>query len=324
MVVEFIDLKPSYVNEAIELVLSSYQDEKKSVPFLPHETQLLGDLKDKVLHLFHNGSGVLAIDNHKLVGFIAGYLINDSFFGKNKGVYVPLFGHGVSKRYKSSLYEELYKYSAGKWVKRSYTSHAITCFAHEHNTINNWFWLGFGLRGVDGLRRVQSIPYNNGSMIEIKKSTTDDIIQLAKLHREHNLYYRTSPIFMPNAEEDPVDDLIAWSMEENRHIWIAYKDKKPVGYMRIQPTAENFISDHPEVMNITGAYVFPDERGIGVGLKLINEIQDWLKLKEYSLCGVDFEAFNTTGRSFWNKHFTPYTYSMVRRVDERITEIEFL
>ncbi len=33
--------------------------------------------------------------------------------------------------------------------------------------------------------------------------------------------------------------------------------------------------------------------------------------------GVDFESFNPTAYGFWLKHFTAYTYSVVRRVDER-------
>lgn len=315
--VEFIKLEQTYVDEAIKLVISSYQDEKFFVPFLPDAEFLLNDIRKKVAHLFQNGLGILATYNPKLVGFIAGYKIDEGFFGENKGIYVPLFGHGVNKKNKHWLYKELYTYAAENWVKQSYTSHAITSFAHDEDTINSWFWLGFGLRCVDGMRKVKTMPYSC-SEIDIKKSGKDDIPTIAPLHREHNLYYRTSPIFMPNLEEDPINDLAEWLKEENHHLWIAYKKNKPVGYMRIQPNAESFISAHPEVMNITGAFVAPKERKLGIAYKLLAEIQTWLEEKEYSLCGVDFESINIKGSTFWNKNFTPYTYSMVRRVDERI------
>lgn len=72
-------------------------------------------------------------------------------------------------------------------------------------------------------------------------------------------------------------------------------------------------------MNITGAYVLESERKKGIGTMLLGAIQEWLLQNGYTLCGVDFESINITGSRFWNKHFVPYAYSMVRRIDERIS-----
>lgn len=94
--------------------------------------------------------------------------------------------------------------------------------------------------------------------------------------------------------------------------------KKPVGYMRIQPNGERFISEHPDVMNITGAYILNNERRSGIGVALLATIQRWLIQDGYPLCAVDFESINTMGSNFWTKYFSPYTYTMVRRIDERI------
>ena len=38
------------------------------------------------------------------------------------------------------------------------------------------------------------------------------------------------------------------------------------------------------------------------------------------LVGVDYESINPKGNRFWFKHFLPYTYSLVRRIDERILD----
>ena len=43
-----------------------------------------------------------------------------------------------------------------------------------------------------------------------------------------------------------------------------------------------------------------------------------LKAEGYTRLGVDFESFNPTARGFWLRYFTPYTYSVARRIDERI------
>lgn len=34
--------------------------------------------------------------------------------------------------------------------------------------------------------------------------------------------------------------------------------------------------------------------------------------------GVDYETVNPTALHFWTKYFTPYTYSYIRRIDERV------
>lgn len=307
-----------YVDDAVDLVLSAYKEEKISVSFLPDEQELLKYLQESIANLFRNGTGIVAICNNRLIGFLAGFEANE-FFGKCRGIYSPLYGHGVLKEYRSSLFNELYKHVAKMWVEMSCMTHAITLFAHDKKSIDKWFWMGFGLRCVDAIREISPIDSYNQS-IDIKKVDDSHIPILADIHRKHNQYYRTSPIFMPNIEEDPIQDLTEWLEKQNHHIWVAYCDEKPVGYMRIQPNAESFISKHHNIMNITGAYVLNDERKSGIGAMLLDETQKWLLQNKYPLCGVDFESLNISGSSFWNKYFTPYTYSMVRRIDERIKE----
>jgi GNAT superfamily N-acetyltransferase len=316
--IRYEKLNEKYVDEALDLIMSAYIEEKSAVPFLPDEKDLANTLKVSIRNLFNNGIGVAAISDDELIGFIAGFEVKE-FFGKCKGIYSPLYGHGCKKEYRTVLYQELYKLAAELWIKKACLTHAITLFADDKDTIKEWFWQGFGLRCVDAIREVVPICVNNPSII-IAKADIRDIPALANIHRQHNLYYRSSPIFMPNKEEDPVVDLTNWLKRDNHHLWAAYQDKKPLGYMRIQPSAETFVSEYKDVMNITGAYVVDAERKTGVGTMLLGTIQDWLLKNGYTLCGVDFESINTAGSSFWNKHFTTYTYSMVRRIDERILD----
>ena len=129
-------------------------------------------------------------------------------------------------------------------------------------------------------------------------------------------------IFMPAEETPALESLKEWFSGENRHLWIAYENEMPVGFMRIQNEGESFITYHKSIMNITGAYIIPEKRGSHIATRLVNEIQKWLLDNNYPLLGVDFESFNIKGASFWNRHFTPYTFSLSRRIDERITEYQ--
>ncbi|MFH0993844.1 MAG: GNAT family N-acetyltransferase, partial [bacterium] len=145
---------------------------------------------------------------------------------------------------------------------------------------------------------------------------------IAELHRQHNHYYRETPIFMPNRDEDPLADLNEWFSGENRHLWVAMKGDQAIGYMRIQPQGESVISLHPLMMNITGAYVVPEERGSRCGTLLLDAVSRWGMANGYPLTGVDFESINPAAAAFWMKHFTAYAYSLTRRIDERILNFQ--
>jgi GNAT superfamily N-acetyltransferase len=316
--IQFEWLNEKYVNEAADLVISAYMEEKTAVPFLPYEKEDLCFLRKLITNLFDNGTGIAAVRDEELIGFIAGFEVKE-LFGKCKGIYSPLYGHGGKKEYRSVLYQELYTRAAEIWVTNACFTHALTFFAHDTETIDLWFRQGFGLRCVDSICESKTIPANNPSDTIIRKVDVLDIPALANIHRQHNMYYENSPLFMPRRNEDPVQDLTYWLKKDNHHLWAAYQDGKPLGYMRIQPEAETFVSKHRDVMNITGAYVLESERKTGIGTMLLGEIQEWLLQNGYTLCGVDFESINITGSRFWNKHFTPYAYNMVRRIDERIS-----
>jgi GNAT superfamily N-acetyltransferase len=314
--ITFEPINTNHTNAAAELILSAYQEERKVLPYLPDEPEYLSYFQKKIGNLFAKGKGIAALCDDQLVGFLAGFE-RDELWGNCKGIYSPLYGHGVIKEHRHRLYQELYQRAADVWVSNSCTNHALTFFAHEQETIHTWFWLGFGLRCVDAIREVKPIQANNPA-IHIRKTGLSDIPALAEIERGLHLHLRKSPMFMPIMEEDPIQHLTEWLSQPQHHMWVAYHDGKPLGYMRIEPIGETFVSEHASVMNITGAYVEDHERKSGVGVMLLGEIQQWLLQNGYPLCGVDFESFNPAGSNFWTKYFTPYTYSMVRRIDERI------
>ena len=59
-----------------------------------------------------------------------------------------------------------------------------------------------------------------------------------------------------------------------------------------------------------------EHRGKGINQKLLSLLLQKLKIQGYTRLGVIFESFNPWGSGFWLKHFTAYTHSVVRRIDE--------
>lgn len=303
-------------DQAVNLVLNSYDSVREKMKFLPQKHNYYDVVKKGITYLFSNGDGVIATENDKLLGFLYGYKVKE-LFGSCEGIYCPLFGHSTLKHNKRDLYELLYEKAAENWCEEKYLSHVITLFSSDEELLETWFWLGFGNRCVDSIREVSKIYVENDG-IEIIKANESDIKDIENIYDRNNEYFLKSPLFMPSNNKISILDLYKWMKNKNHHLWIAYKNNEAIGYMKIQPKGESFISLHDSVMNITGAYVDEEYRNIKTGKILLSEIQKWLLKNGYKYCGVDFESFNILGSRFWNKYFTPYTFSLVRRIDERI------
>lgn len=307
-----------YIQNALKLALRHYKREKSFNPILP-VFDSYKQLEHSIATLFEKGNGLVAIQNGHVIAYIAGFKVQN-FFGNVAGVYCPIYGHGFSSECHRKTLVQLYSNASDRWVKQELLTHAITLYSHENDLSDYLFWQGFGKRCSDAIRRVELLLTDDNSII-VKKINPSMYRMLANIHRLSNEYFRTAPIFMPNKDEDPIREQIEWNRFDNHHEFIAFRDHKPIGIMRLCPNAETFISDHPSVMNIKMMYIIESERNKGIGKLLLSTIQEWLSKHGYSLCGVDFETLNPLASAFWMKYFKPYTYSLVRRIDERIIDV---
>jgi GNAT superfamily N-acetyltransferase len=78
------------------------------------------------------------------------------------------------------------------------------------------------------------------------------------------------------------------------------------------------VSDDPEMLNICGGYSLESVRGSGASTAILSALLEWMREHGYMRLGVDFESFNRLGSRFWLRHFEPFTYSLFRRIDERV------
>jgi GNAT superfamily N-acetyltransferase len=316
MNIDIKKLKNCHLEDVVEIVLKNYQVERNSVSFLPPGNNFKHLIRPRLKKLIAEETGAVARANGKIIGFITGYKINE-FWGDCRGIYCPDYGHGVMGDNRKKVYQKLYKYSANEWVEGGFTHHALTVYAHDKETIDTFSWLGFGLRCVDAMRENAAIEKNN-TEVSIKKVGKEGISKIVNLQNKLRNYLTKSPVFIPVEKEAPEKYLDNWLTNNNRHLWVADKDKEAVGFMKIEPEGERFITELEEVMNITGAYVKEEYRQSRIGASLLGDIQKWLLDNDYNLCGVDYESFNLSGSNFWDNFFTPYTYSLVRRIDERV------
>ena len=72
------------------------------------------------------------------------------------------------------------------------------------------------------------------------------------------------------------------------------------------------------MLNICGMYFTEAHRGNGAADGLLEFVLQTLRKEGVPYLGVDYETINPNALRFWGKYFDSYTYSFVRRLDERL------
>lgn len=308
------DFTYKHIEQAKQIAKNNYHEECNFVPILP-----LVDLLPDLTEFADNELGVVAFEDGEMVGFICCYAPSDNHFGTTgvKGVFSPIHAHGTVKKDRQSIYSRLYQAAAEKWVSRGIISHAIALYTHDRAAVDSFFNNGFGLRCIDAMRTLEEIDSAEGLPCQFSELSKDEISRILPLKNLLIDHLRKSAIFMTYSPVSE-NELIETIERRKSRLFAAKMNDGIIAYIEIMDSGENFICEDANMMNICGAYCLPEYRGQGVFSNLLAFLIKTLKNEGYMGLGVDFESFNPTARGFWLKHFTQYTSSVVRRIDEFI------
>ena len=304
---EVLDFCSKHIQQAKRLIRENYQEERQAVPVLPTVGELPG-----LDELAENGLGCAAFEKGEMVGFLA--CLNpweNAFTTTARGTFSPIFAHGAVRSGRAQIYQRLYQAAAQKWADAGISSHSIGLYAHDHEAVGAFFQYGFGLRCVDAIRSMTPVkaPMCEGfSFFEVPDLSRN---RVEPLHRMLRAHFEKSPCFMKHTGPDH------WLKEKTR-LFAAADTSDIVAYIETADTAENFVTEVPQIQNICGAFCLPAYRGKGLYPNLLNFLIASLAIEGYTRLGVDYESFNPTAAGFWGKYFTPYTSGVVRRIDENV------
>ncbi len=304
---KLLDFTKEHISKASALAMENYEEERRAVPALP-PVKRLPDLSD----LARNGLGCAAFENGKMVGFLCCLdPWENAFTTSARGTFSPIYAHGAAVRERGRIYHRLYQAAAQKWADAGIASHSVGLYAHDRAAIEAFFQYGFGLRCIDAIRPMQPVAAPACGGFSFFELAPDRRPQLEPLHRQLEAHFEKSPLFMKHTKPD------RW-LEEKTRLFAAADGEKIAAYVEIADTAENFVTEEPQVQNICGAFCLPEYRGKGLYQNLLNHLIDVLKAEGYTHLGVDYESFNPTALGFWQKYFVSYTSGVVRRIDENV------
>lgn len=315
--IETIPLKEEHLEDAAALVSGRYGQLLQQEPLLPHRYRDVSNLLPLLLNIQTAGPGVVAIQDGRLVGFLAGWLM-PAFRGK-RSAYSPEWANAADLKDSRAIYEEMYSHLAAEWVADRFEAHYVSVFANDLNAIGAWHWLGFGMHSVDAVRGLQPTR-GVEPQIDIRRAELQDLKGLLTLNDELRHYMAGSPVFFV-AEKLSDDYFREWLESPGRLIWLAIVNEEPVAFMRMGPANDDVctIIFDDKTTSIYGAYTRESSRGKDIATALLDHAVRSARNMGYERCAVDFESMNLLGARFWlTREFRPVSFSFLRHVDERI------
>ena len=331
---DVVPLSGAHLEAAARIFCDRFRRARESVPALParHEEpdgalRLLADLAGRA-------PGVVAVEGGEVRGYLLGLPI-PSFFGNQKGVLVPIYGHGAHGAHgdhgehgehgaagpdRARLYRAMYASLAAKWVDAGYLNHAITVYADDSEAREAFFWNCFGLQVVDAIRPLEPIVAGRTDGVTVRRAVVEDAPALVPLSEGLYRHVASSPILFPLFRLLSAEQWTDWLTKDGNTVWLAWAGGEAIGYIRLEPPTYDvtYVVHDPKTIAISGAYVRPEWRRRGVAEAILGRAVEWASEAGYERMSVDFEAANQLARGFWLRHFSPVCHSLLRKVDERI------
>ena len=308
---QIVDFTKEWLPEAYRLAEANYREAQQKLPLLP-------DTPIPPLEYFaENGLGAAAVENGHLIGFLGCFEPwYPAFCTPNTvGIFSPLHAHAVQKENRIKIWQRLYQAAGEKWAKVGGASHAIALYSHDIDAQKALYQYGFGARCADFMRALTPISAAGLAQIRFAELPAADTKILHPLRSALVAHLGCSPTFMVHTP-DALSAFLKRREAEPPRMFAAFDGENPIAYIELTDKGENFASCTPGAQNICGAYCLPEYRGQGIAAALLSHIVEVLKTEHAQLLGVDCETFNPTAMGFWSKHFTQYTVSVVRRIDE--------
>lgn len=310
-----LDLK--YVEAAALLAQSEYEKAMHAYPAL-YKTDYTPDFKHLLTHLFNTGSGLVALEDESLAGYLAYYGPIDDMFGYVKGAFSPIHGNAFAGSDRIKTASLLFEKTSQKLLDQSILQYGLSLYTNDQEILQTFSLNGFGYRCADGildLRTSLDIQENKDvTYEEIQACDTAKVLPLKNALAKH---MGSTPTYFPILEETELEFEEKCSESTSRFFTATYASQL-VGYVEVTGEGETFLTEAEDYRHLCGAYLLPEYRGQNILQSLLKHVAQTLVSEGIEKLGVDCETLNPSAFGFWSKYFEIYAYSVVRRLDERV------
>ena len=329
MNLDVIPLQEQHLEDAASLFAAGYRVLRGRVASMPARHESVGSVLPKLQALAAKAPGVVAIRDGHVAGFLLGEVLPE-FRGK-RAVYSPEWTHAAEPAGRFDVYRAMYAKLSGQWAADGCSTHVITMLAHQDDVVDAYSRLEFGMAAVDAMRDVGPVQ-GDGSQSDIRQAGPSDLETVLDLIDALDQHVAAAPVFLycvdrerrQDARDARRKDIEQRLADPERPSWLALHGGRAVAYVHAQPgrTCEAYVVRDDKTARIATAFTNKHCRGRGIATALLDRAIDWARSTGRQRCAVDFEPHNIPGSRFWLRHFQPVCYSMIRRLDERVTSAD--
>lgn len=312
---QIMDLKDMELHGAALLFQREYEESRRSrnVPAMTPEME--ADVEAGLRQIRENAYGAALLEDGKLAGFLGFLGAIEGFHGDVRGAFSPLGASAFAGKDRARTASLLVQETAERMVKDGIFQFAISRPCGDEETGRALCLNGMGIRCSDAVLELAQYKKTDAEKaLPIRELRGQERQKIAPLYEQLDAHMRKSPCFFPK----PQGMVQSFLAREDVSILAAFWKDTAVGYMAVDEEGETFVTLREDMLNICGAYVSREFRSAGVAKQLLDAAVSMAQERGKTYLGVDYETVNPTALHFWTKYFTPYTYSYIRRIDERV------
>lgn len=310
---KFVNANMKYFEAAVDIAFETYSNECKYVKGIGSCNR--NDISVELTELFQKQSGILCLEDEKLVG----YLVYSQKWDNNGTLYCifPFWGYGAVGKSRVKIMSMVFQALAEQLCTVPKVHFEIKVYAHDYEIIQLFSLMQFGIQCEEGL------CYDNQDIsckkvADIRELTNDqisknwnEIWQLLQSLIEH---LRNSPIFYPGVEftENVYQDYL---LDDNTRIFVSEIEGSLVGVITANIEGNSFVTCQTDCCNVGDVYVVPNYRGSMVAQNMLKYLFDVLSNEGIRRFWVEHGTANPNARGFWNKFFDTYAYTMIRDIE---------
>ena len=318
-----IPFQTQHIEPAAALFCAGYRRLRAHVPALPTRMEDPAVVSQSLDWLISQRPMQAAVQDGRLIGFLGWILVDEFRNTARLGAYIPEWGWAVAAGADlPAVTRALYRAAACEMVAAGVNVHAITLLADDAAAREAWFWHGFGLTGIDAVRPLhEALPIRPPAPgVSLRAASAADLALLVEIEAEHWQHYAQPPTLMVASAPDGPAEFAQFVATPPNTAWLAFKDGILAGYLRLQSVIQGgaAVLNSQETIGITGAYVRPAYRGLGLAPALIEAARQYYAAQTaphgpaFTCLAVDFESINPEAAAFWPRYFTPVTFSLIR------------
>lgn len=315
MIFDKLDLK--YVDEASKLAHEEYEV-AKNVHGALYNKDYTPDFKEMLTNMFKSGHGLVALEDDKVVGYIAYYGPINNMFGYVKGAFSPIHGNAFGGKKRQKTASMLFEKTSEALLDQEILQYGLSIYSNDLEILEAFSLNGFGYRCADGVLDLSKpLDLDENTSMVYEELSSVQAVDILPLKNDLAKHMGSSPTYFPILEES-IEDFEESCKERESRFFTAKCHNKIIGYLEITKEGETFLSEEIDYRHLCGAYLLPEYRGMNVLQSLLKIATETLEAEGIQKLGVDCETLNPSAFNFWRKYFDIYTYSLVRRLDERI------